>query len=62
MTKEECLIHNGDHYLHPEVLAAMDEYAKIKAVEFAKHMNNGVDDRFEERYEWFLKNGSKLGK
>jgi hypothetical protein len=31
MTKEGCLIKNGDHYLHPEVLSAMDEWAKAFA-------------------------------
>lgn len=43
-----------------DVKKVMDKYAKQKAIEFAKHLNKGEDDRFADRYEYFLK-GNCIG-
>lgn len=46
-------------YLNKEqtsaALSAMSIFSKQEAIAFAIHCNKGEDDRFDVRYEWFLK-------
>ena len=60
-TDFNCLDDRDIDDLRGSISQAMDEYAKQQSIAFAKHYAHGFDDKWEVRYEWWLKHGSALG-